>query len=162
MSSFCSLLQTNIISSQLRKSFVYLSQSPILRAPQLEDFDTLSLRDIESYDHCKYLSLSDSMANQDPAESEAAAAAPTFALAPGLHGNAFIDYGTTAGRKLYKAATKSLYASGETQFLHQRHHPLRSLRLGAHLQCPNGPSAARRRHQVDLDGVCAAPHEDGQ
>ena len=41
---------TNIISSQLRKSFVYLSQSPILRAPQLEDFDTLPLCDIKSYD----------------------------------------------------------------------------------------------------------------
>jgi len=44
------------------------------------------------------------MADQDPAEPAAAAAAPTFALAPGLHGDAFIDYGTTAGRKLYEAA----------------------------------------------------------
>jgi len=56
------------------------------------------------------------MTDQDPAEPAAAAAAPTFALAPGLHGNAFIDYGTTAGRKLYEAATKSLYASGETKY----------------------------------------------
>ena len=56
------------------------------------------------------------MADQDPAEPAAAAAAPTFALAPGLHYNAFIDYGTTAGRKLYEAATKSLYASGETKY----------------------------------------------
>jgi hypothetical protein len=39
-----------------------------------------------------------------------------LALAPGLHGDAFIDYGTTAGRKLYEAATKSLYASGETKY----------------------------------------------
>jgi hypothetical protein len=56
------------------------------------------------------------MADQDPAESPAAAAAPTFAFAPGLHGNAFIDDGTTAGRKLYEAATKLLYASGETKY----------------------------------------------
>jgi len=56
------------------------------------------------------------MADQDPAEPAAAAAAPTFALAPGLHGNAFIDYGTTASRKLYEAATKSLYASEETKY----------------------------------------------
>jgi hypothetical protein len=52
------------------------------------------------------------MADQDPAEPPAAAAAPTFALAPGLHGNAFIDDGTTAGRELYEVATKLLYASG--------------------------------------------------
>ena len=30
------------------------------------------------------------------------------------------------------------------------------------MQCPDGPSAAQRRHQVDLDGVWAAPHGDGQ
>ena len=55
------------------------------------------------------------MADQDPAEPAAASAAPTFALAPGLHGNPLIHYGTTAGRKLYEAAVKSLYASGETK-----------------------------------------------
>ena len=39
-----------------------------------------------------------------------------FALAPGLQDNTIIDYGTTAGRKLYEGAVTSLYTSGEDKY----------------------------------------------
>ncbi len=46
----------------------------------------------------------------------AAAAAPPFALTPALTNNAVIDYTTSEGIKIYKAATYSLYGKEEEAF----------------------------------------------